>query len=203
MVVPLKVTTKESVLQSPYKVLTSASSGWYNWWLVRDTYEEVVPRLQDPLGVLIWSNMWSFGGLYLVARISTIENQIAKNWINIQSTYQCCWHKRVPRTSSSKQATYTKHKGHKRMQALLIFFCAALFYALAFFFLSFSIQKCHKSKRQLHTITKLLSVNYRFATQNYTGCLTNLETSNTKTYNTKVVDPPFLFLYNIWKVSFG
>ena len=69
------------------------------------------------------------------------------------------------------------------MQALLIFFsffCAALFYALAFFFLSFSIQKCHKSKRQLHTITKLLSVNYRFATQTYTGCLTNLETSNTK-----------------------
>lgn len=89
------------------------------------------------------------------------------------------------------------------MQALLIFFCAALFYALAFFFLSFSIQKCHKSKRQLHTITKLLSVNYRFATQTYTGCLTNLETSNTKTYNTKVVDPPFLFLCNIWKVSFG
>ena len=53
VVVPLKVTTKESVLQSPYKVLTSASSGWYNRWLIRDTYEEVVPRLQDPLGVMI------------------------------------------------------------------------------------------------------------------------------------------------------
>ena len=52
-VVPLKVTTKENVLPSPYKVLTSASSGWYNRWLVRDTYEEVVPRLQDPLGLLI------------------------------------------------------------------------------------------------------------------------------------------------------
>jgi len=89
------------------------------------------------------------------------------------------------------------------MQALLIFFCAALFYALVFFLLSFSIQKCRKSKGQLHTITKLLSVNYRFATQIYTGCLTNLETSNTKTYNMKVVDPPFLFLCNVWKVSFG
>ena len=40
-------------------------------------------------------------------------------------------------------------------------------------------------------MTKLLSVNYRFATQTYTGCLTNLETSNTKTYNTKVVDSSF------------
>ena len=53
VVVPLKVTTKESVLPSPYKVLTSASCRWYNRWLVRDTCEEVVPRLQDPLGVLI------------------------------------------------------------------------------------------------------------------------------------------------------
>ena len=52
---PLKVTTKESVLPSPYKVLTSASSRWYNRWLVRDTCEEVVPRLQDSLGVLIRS----------------------------------------------------------------------------------------------------------------------------------------------------
>jgi len=47
VVVPLKVTTKESVLQSPYKVLTNASSGWYNRWLVRDTYQVgVKPRLQ-------------------------------------------------------------------------------------------------------------------------------------------------------------
>ena len=45
--------TLSSVLPSPYKVFTHASSGWYNRWLVRDTYEEVVPRLQDPLGVLI------------------------------------------------------------------------------------------------------------------------------------------------------
>jgi len=52
IVVPLN-TAKESILPSPYKVLTSASSGWYNRWLVRDTCEEVVPRLQDPLGVLI------------------------------------------------------------------------------------------------------------------------------------------------------
>ena len=52
-VVPLKVTTKDSVLPISYKVLTSASSGWYNRWLIRDTCEGVVPRLQDPLGVLI------------------------------------------------------------------------------------------------------------------------------------------------------
>ena len=53
VVVPLKVTTKESVLPSPYKVLTNTSSGRYNRWPVRDTCEEVVPRLQDPLGVMI------------------------------------------------------------------------------------------------------------------------------------------------------
>ena len=48
-----KLLQSESVLPSSYKVLTNASSGRYNWRLVHDTCEEVVPRLQGPLSVLI------------------------------------------------------------------------------------------------------------------------------------------------------
>ena len=36
------------ICPSSYKFLTNASSGRYNRWLVRDTYEVVVPRLQGP-----------------------------------------------------------------------------------------------------------------------------------------------------------
>jgi hypothetical protein len=50
-------------------------AGWYNRWLVRDTCEDVVPRLQGSFAVLIWSScLWSLGQAQYVVYVEQFTN---------------------------------------------------------------------------------------------------------------------------------
>ena len=87
---------------------------------------------------------------------------------------------------------------------LLLFLCFVRLFCFALAFLySFFYKSAAKTRYNTSLSKKFSSVYHRFSALTSTDCLTNLETRNSKTQNTKVVGLLFLFLLDIWIAYFG